>query len=83
MIRPREMRGAQRMERVRNFVPPVVFGAIQRVDVAPQPNLQSLQSGTPFDYSAVLADCLSKSTLRLACEEVLQRPDVHIEVSQV
>lgn len=33
-------------------------------------------AGTTEHYSAVLADCLSKSTLRLACEEVLtKRPD--------
>ncbi len=34
-------------------------------------------AGTTETYSAVTADCLSKSTLRLACEEAIgQRPDL-------
>jgi hypothetical protein len=41
------------VDRVRAFSSPVVFGAIQRVDIAPLPNIQWLQTGAAYDYSPV------------------------------
>ena len=58
-----------------------MVGAAERIAGHPHQVVLTLSpvslGGTTEFYSAVVADCLSKSTLRLACQEVIeQRPEI-------
>ncbi len=67
---------AENVENIREILASVERIAGRKVQVVLTLSPVSIAATTEF-YSAVIADCLSKSTLRLACHEVTQeRPDL-------